>query len=70
LSGIPRILVVAGLVLVAAGLAWPLLAKIGIGRLPGDLLIERGNFRFYFPLTTILLVNVLLWIVMRLFGGK
>ncbi|HXC53322.1 MAG TPA: DUF2905 domain-containing protein [Candidatus Limnocylindrales bacterium] len=70
MSGIPRILVVAGLVLVAAGLAWPLLAKIGIGRLPGDLLIERGNFRFYFPLTTILLVNVLLWIVMRLFGGK
>ncbi len=70
MSGIPRILVVAGLVLVVAGLAWPLLAKIGIGRLPGDLLIERGNFRFYFPLTTIVLVNVLLWIVMRLFGGK
>ena len=67
---VQRMLIVAGIVLVAVGLAWPLLAKIGIGRLPGDIVVERENFRFYFPLATILVVNVVLWIAMRLFSGR
>lgn len=67
---VQRFLVIAGLLILAVGLAWPLLSKIGIGRLPGDFLIERGNFRFYFPLMTLFLVNVLIWILMRLFGGR
>jgi hypothetical protein len=68
-SGVPRYLVLAGVVLVAVGLAWPLLSKLGLGRLPGDIAIERENFRFYFPLTTLLLVNLAIWLLMRLFGG-
>ena len=68
-SGIPRFLVIAGIVLVAIGLAWPLVVKLGLGRLPGDIAIERENFRFYFPLTTIVLVNLVIWLLLRLFGG-
>ena len=67
---VQRVLVIAGLLLVVVGLAWPLLSRIGVGRLPGDFLIERGNFRFYFPFMSLLIVNVLVWMLMRLFGGR
>lgn len=67
---VSRALVVAGLVLVAIGLAWPAVARLGLGRLPGDIAIERENFRFYFPLTTLLVVNLAIWLLMRLFGGR
>jgi hypothetical protein len=53
-----RWLVVLGVLLVALGLAWPWLAKSGLGRLPGDIVIERENVRIYLPLTTSLLVSL------------
>ena len=46
-----------GLVLVLVGLLWPWLGQLGLGRLPGDIVIERGNFRFYFPIVTCLVVS-------------
>ena len=42
------------------GLLWPWLARLGLGRLPGDILIERNGLRFYFPITTSILVSVVL----------
>ncbi|MGA7260317.1 MAG: DUF2905 domain-containing protein [Stellaceae bacterium] len=64
-----RWLVAIGLVLVVIGLSWPLLSKLGLGRLPGDIVIERGNFRFYFPIVTCLIVSVVLsfflWLLNR-----
>ena len=64
---ISRILIVAGVILLLAGLAWPLLARLGLGRLPGDIMVERGNFRFYFPLATSLVISVLLTLLFWLF---
>jgi uncharacterized protein HemY len=55
-----KILVVLGIILLVAGLAWPWLGAIPFGRLPGDIVIERENFRFYFPLTTMVVVSVVL----------
>jgi hypothetical protein len=64
-----RFLVVLGLAIVVAGLLWPHLAQLGLGRLPGDIVIQRGNMTFYFPLMTCLLVSVLFslvfWVVNR-----
>jgi hypothetical protein len=64
-----RFLVVLGLAIVVAGLLWPYLAQLGLGRLPGDIVIERENMTFYFPLMTCLLVSVLFslvfWVVNR-----
>jgi hypothetical protein len=64
-----RWLVAIGLVLVVIGLLWPLLSKLGLGRLPGDVVIERGNFRFYFPIVTCLIVSIVLsfffWLLNR-----
>lgn len=62
-----RFLIVTGLVLLAAGLLWPLLQKVGFGRLPGDILIERENVRFYFPLGTSLLISIVLSLLLWLF---
>ena len=64
-----RWLVAIGLVLVFVGLLWPLLSKIGLGRLPGDIVIERGNVRFYFPIVTCLIISIVLsfflWLLNR-----
>ncbi len=64
-----RFLVIAGIVLVIVGLAWPWLGRFGLGRLPGDIVIERENFRFYFPIVTSLVVSaaatLLIWFFRR-----
>jgi hypothetical protein len=62
-----RILVTLGIILVIVGVAWPWLAKLGLGRLPGDIVIERENFRFYFPLATMIIVSVVLSLLFWLF---
>jgi hypothetical protein len=53
-----RFLIMLGLVLLVLGLLWPWLSQIGLGRLPGDIVIERENVTFYFPLMTCLLLSV------------
>ena len=64
-----RWLITLGIVLLVAGLLWPLLQKFGLGRLPGDIVIERGNFRFYLPLGTSILISLVLsllfWLLNR-----
>jgi Protein of unknown function (DUF2905) len=59
-----RLLIIFGLVLVAVGVLWPVIAKLGLGRLPGDLVIERENFRLYIPIATSLLISLLLGLVL------
>jgi hypothetical protein len=63
---VQRLLVIAGVVLLVAGLAWPWLSRLPIGRLPGDILIDRPGFRFYFPLMSSLVVSALVGLVMWL----
>ncbi len=63
-----KILIIAGLLLIAAGLLFIVAGRIPfIGRLPGDIRIERGNFSFYFPFTTGLLISILLSLLIWLF---
>jgi hypothetical protein len=62
-----RWLALFGIALVVLGLAWPWLSKLGLGRLPGDLRIEREGFGFYFPLTTSLIVSIVLALLLWLF---
>jgi len=62
-----RVLIVLGLALVVGGLLWPFLTRLGLGRLPGDIVVERPNFRFYFPLATSILLSVFLSLLFWLF---
>lgn len=64
-----RSLIIVGVVLILIGLLWPAISKLGLSRLPGDIVIERENFRLYIPLTTSIIVSVvlsvLLWLLNR-----
>ncbi len=63
-----RFLIIAGVILVLAGLAWPVIAKLGLGRLPGDIVFHRGNTTFYFPIVTSIILSVVLSAVLWLMG--
>jgi hypothetical protein len=56
---ISRLLIIFGLVLIAMGLLWPLISRLGLDRLPGDIVIERDNFTLYVPIVTSLLISAL-----------
>ena len=60
-------LITIGIVLVVLGLAWPLLAKFGLGSLPGDFKLERKGFTFYFPITTSILISLVITLVLWIF---
>jgi hypothetical protein len=64
-----RTLIILGVVLAVAGLLWPALRRLPLFRLPGDVVISRPGFTFFFPLTTLLLasviVSVIAWLLRR-----
>jgi hypothetical protein len=64
-----RFLIILGIAILLVGLLWPYLSRIGLGRLPGDIVIERDNVTFYVPLMTCLILslifNLVLWLVNR-----
>ena len=64
-----RLLIILGIVLVVLGILWPLVTRLGLGRLPGDIVIERENFRLYIPIMTSVIVSivlsVILWLINR-----
>ena len=62
-----RALIVIGLALAAAGLLWPWISKLPLGRLPGDIRIESESGGFYFPLVTCLVISVVLSLLVWLF---
>jgi hypothetical protein len=62
-----RFLIIAGILAIALGVAWPWLARLGLGQLPGDLHVERGGFSFYFPLTTAIVVSIVFSLLVWLF---
>ena len=62
-----RFLIVLGAALLVAGLCWPWIERLGLGRLPGDIAIHRQNFSFYFPVVTCLVISVVLTLLFWLF---
>jgi hypothetical protein len=62
-----RWLILFGILLIVLGIAWPWITKLGLGRLPGDLRIEREGFSFYFPIATSLIVSILLSLLLWIF---
>lgn len=68
MEGLGRFLVVLGILLVVLGLAMPWLGKLGLGRLPGDIVVQRENFTFYFPIVTSLLISLVLSLLLWFLG--
>jgi hypothetical protein len=62
-----KALIVLGAILLAAGLLWPWLGKLPIGRLPGDIIIDRPNLKIYLPITTMIIISIIISLVARFF---
>ena len=70
-GSIGRLLLVAGLVLAGIGLLFMVAGRLPfVGRLPGDIYVQRGNFTFYFPLVTSILLSILLTVLFNVFGRR
>ncbi|QYR22481.1 DUF2905 domain-containing protein [Paenibacillus sp. sptzw28] len=64
MTNIPKLLITAGAVLIIVGLLWTVLGRfIHLGRLPGDISVEKGNFKFYFPIVTCIVISVVLSLI-------
>lgn len=62
-----RALIILGVVILLTGLLWPWLSQLPLGRLPGDIVVDRPGFRFYFPITTMILLSVVVSAVLWFF---
>lgn len=62
-----RVLIIVGIAILITGLLWPWLSKLPLGRLPGDIVIERDGLKVYFPIATMILVSVVLSLLLWLF---
>lgn len=64
-----RTLITIGILIVLGGILWPYISKLPFGRLPGDIVIEKENFKFYFPIVTMILlsavISIIIWIVRK-----
>lgn len=67
MNPVAKMLIIGGIVLVAIGLLWAVVGKfLPLGRLPGDVVVEKENFKFYFPVVTCIVISVVLSLVMYL----
>jgi hypothetical protein len=64
---VQRTLIIVGLVILAIGLLWPWLGKLPFGRLPGDILVRRDQFSFFFPLTSMVVLSLVVTLILWLF---
>ena len=64
-----RTLIIVGIIVVLAGVLWPWLSQLPLGRLPGDIIIDRPGFKVYMPITTMLLVSATVSLLLYLFRG-
>lgn len=62
-----KVLITVGLIILLVGLLWPLLGKLPFGRLPGDIVIERPGFKFFFPITTMIIISLVISLILWLF---
>ena len=62
-----KVLIGIGVIFLAVGLLWPWLGKLPIGRLPGDIIIDRPNLKIYIPITTMVIISIIISILSRFF---
>ncbi len=62
-----RTIIYIGLLVLAIGLAWPWLSKLPLGRLPGDIIIDKPNLKVFIPITTMLLISAVVSVILWLF---
>ena len=62
-----KILIIVGIIILALGLLYPYLKKIGLGQLPGDIIYKSDNSTFFFPIVTCIIISIVLTVIFNLF---
>lgn len=62
-----RFLVIVGILAILAGIAWPWISRLPLGRLPGDIIIDRPGFKFFFPISTMIILSIVVSLILWLF---
>lgn len=70
MQSLAKTIIIFGLGITILGLLLLIGSRLGIGKLPGDILIKKGNTVFYFPLVTCILLSIILTLISRFFSGK
>ncbi len=65
-----KVLIIIGIAILAIGLLWPWLGKLPLGRLPGDIVVDRPGLKVFFPITTMILLSLVLSAAVWLFSKK
>lgn len=66
MSNFQKILIIAGIILLILGFLWPWVSKLPIGRLPGDIVVNKPNFKLYIPITSMLIISLILSLILWL----
>lgn len=67
MSKMQKYLILIGAIILVAGLLWPWISKLPIGKLPGDIIIDKPNFKLYIPITTMLILSIIISLILWLF---
>ena len=62
-----RLLIIIGILFIVIGIGWPWIKKLNLGHLPGDIIIKKQDFSFYFPLTTCIIISVVVSVLFWFF---
>ena len=62
-----KTLIIIGIAILIMGLLWPWLGKLPLGRLPGDIIIDKPNMKLYFPITTMIIISIVISVILWLF---
>jgi hypothetical protein len=65
---VQRILIGLGALILIIGVGWPILSRVGLGRLPGDIVLRRDDITFYFPIVTCIIISVVVSVVFWFFN--
>ncbi|MFD0681428.1 MULTISPECIES: DUF2905 domain-containing protein [unclassified Paenibacillus] len=65
MNPVAKLLIIGGIVMIVAGVLWAVGGRfLNLGRLPGDIAVEKGNFKVYFPIVTCIVISVVLSLIM------
>ena len=71
MSNTQKILITAGILIIIIGLTWPWISKLPFGKLPGDIVVDKPGFKFYFPITSMIILSVvmslIIWLIKKIF---
>ena len=67
MSKMQKYLLLIGTIIILVGLLWPWISKLPIGKLPGDIILVRPDFKIYIPITTMLIVSIIVSLIIWLF---